>query len=356
MTVLIEKEIGYFLCHRRWSSSNNKAGIPKMILCKDLFEIDCPFLFDLQAQKIAKNWFNKEKDMGRPMKNLPKDELEIIEHVSEIVRSAKEAGYLRDSSNSCDYHENNKKAREFVKCFLSNKKALPYGKFSSTDQKILSLNGTNYLFFPNASAVVCNILSIDVSEFNDKFNLIVIDPPWVNKMVSRKRKRNESHGYDLMEIHEIQKLPVKDLLSENGLVALWCTNKAAFRSFALQKFFECWNVELVATWYWIKVTTSGELTTPIGKNKKPFEILLLGRNKNCVNYKPVPSHRIIVSIPAAIHSFKPPLDEVLKPYIQDEPRCLEMFSRSLIPNWTSIGLEAFQLQDIALYEPLEENK
>ena len=56
-----------------------------------------------------------------------------------------------------------------------------------------------------------------------------------------------------MEIHEIQKLPVKDLLSENGLVALWCTNKAAFRSFALQKFFECWNVELVATWYWIKV-------------------------------------------------------------------------------------------------------
>lgn len=44
--------------------------------------------------------------------------------------------------------------------------------------------------------------------------------------------------------------------------------------------------------------------------------------------------------------------EILIPYLSPMPKCLELFARYLLPNWTSYGLEALKFQHQFLYENL----
>lgn len=48
-------------------------------------------------------------------------------------------------------------------------------------------------------------------------------------------------------------LQIGDLLSVDGLVAVWCTNSQQQTKCLLEEVFPSWNVHYVATWYWIKV-------------------------------------------------------------------------------------------------------
>lgn len=45
--------------------------------------------------------------------------------------------------------------------------------------------------------------------------------------------------------------------------------------------------------------------------------------------------------------------EILAPYLPPSPKCLELFARYLLPNWTSFGLEALKFQHKFLYENLD---
>lgn len=48
--------------------------------------------------------------------------------------------------------------------------------------------------------------------------------------------------------------------------------------------------------------------------------------------------------------------EIMKEYLPNEPRCLEIFARYLLPGWTSWGLEILKFQHLSLYQILDENK
>jgi len=48
--------------------------------------------------------------------------------------------------------------------------------------------------------------------------------------------------------------------------------------------------------------------------------------------------------------------EIIKEYLPDEPKCLEIFARYLLPRWTSWGLEILKFQHLSLYEILNECK
>lgn len=48
--------------------------------------------------------------------------------------------------------------------------------------------------------------------------------------------------------------------------------------------------------------------------------------------------------------------EIIKEYLPDEPKCLEIFARYLLPGWTSWGLEILKFQHLSLYEILDEYK
>ncbi|CAG9795673.1 unnamed protein product [Diatraea saccharalis] len=183
--------------------------------------------------------------------------------------------------------------------------------------------------------------------------MVIADPPWWNKYIRRLKSANEKLSYSMMYNDDIANLPIKNLLSENCLVAVWCTNASSCIEAVKHLIFPSWGVEYVTTWYWLKITVDLE---PIcvfnsGCNKQPYERLMIGKVGQVNN---VPEERIIVSIPSALHSHKPPLLDLLTPYVNAEkPEVLELFARYLLPNTTSVGYEPLKWQHESLYEMVE---
>lgn len=88
-----------------------------------------------------------------------------------------------------------------------------------------------------------------------------MDPPWQNASVDRM-----SH-YGTMDLYDLFKIPVPDLLrtkcregteeeqqKHGGIVAVWVTNRAKVKKVVVEKLFPSWGLELVAHWYWLKVS------------------------------------------------------------------------------------------------------
>lgn len=238
----------------------------------------------------------------------------------------------------------------------------------------------------------------------EKYDLIVLDPPWQNKSVKRKKMYGSLKDEDLLDIS------MEDLAAPGCVVVVWVTNRMKHIKFVKGTLFPQWSVTCVAEWQWLKITKYGEMTHDINSDhKKPYEMILIGRyNEFKPSYKewtaPSPTNKtklerecykipgcdgksgitdlckegisngdnscesigttgnkkkelgsfpenyVIISVPCALHSNKPPLIEVLKRYLKDDPRCLELFARNLWPNWTSWGNEVLLHQHIDFYE------
>lgn len=156
---------------------------------------------------------------------------------------------------------------------------------------------------------------------------------------------------------ELAKIPIGKLLCSNGLVAIWCTNAPSHLHSIFNNIFPSWGVTYRAKWYWVKITQGGNTICNFNcaPGKQPYELLVLGSvlNGNEIN---IPDGRLLISVPSAVHSHKPPLTEVMKDYLPNEPKCLEIFARYLLPRWTSWGLEVLKFQHLSLYTILEETK
>lgn len=181
-----------------------------------------------------------------------------------------------------------------------------------------------------------------------QFDFILLDPPWGNRSVKRSGKyttvrhnSNPMHGLeDTLGKH----------IAPRGLIACWITNRASVRKCALEAF-KAWGVDLVEEWAWLKTTADGLPVTDIeGLWRKPYEILLLGREADSVEKEDgeitVESgvrKRVIIAVPD-VHSRKPCLKELIEPFMQSpaEYRALEIFARNLTAGWWSWGNEAIK--------------
>ncbi|XP_008394907.1 methyltransferase-like protein 4 [Poecilia reticulata] len=173
--------------------------------------------------------------------------------------------------------------------------------------------------------------------------------------------------YSSLPSSQLKRLPVPLLGSPGCLVVTWVTNRPSHLRFVRDELYPHWGVEVVAEWFWVKVTTSGEFVFPLDSpHKKPYEVLVLGRYRPANDHTsplqtanvPVEDKRLIVSVPSALHSQKPSLSEVLKLYVGAEAKCLELFARSLQPGWTSWGNEVLKFQHISYFdlEPADTSK
>ena len=102
-----------------------------------------------------------------------------------------------------------------------------------------------------------------------KFDLILMDPPWENKHVKRALKRRKieekvqtsdtqrrihNDGYEMLDNHTIgRSIPMNNILSENGLAVIYCTNSKRHQT-AIQEWLKKWNLVQVTKWYWLKVS------------------------------------------------------------------------------------------------------
>lgn len=110
----------------------------------------------------------------------------------------------------------------------------------------------------------------------------------------------------MMYHKDIANIPIKDLFSENSLIAVWCTNAPSNINAVKDILFPAWGVQYIATWFWLKVTIE---MTPVcefgtGLKKQPYERIIIGR---VGRIKDVPDNFVVVSVPSALHSHKPPL-------------------------------------------------
>ncbi|XP_073343957.1 N(6)-adenine-specific methyltransferase METTL4 [Pagrus major] len=217
---------------------------------------------------------------------------------------------------------------------------------------VVTLMGEEYVIPPDTGFLLSDFTRIQpLVHYGRTFDLIVMDPPWENKSVKRSRR------YSSLPSTQLKRLPIPLLASPNCLVVTWVTNRPSHLRFVRDELYPHWGVEVVAEWFWVKVTSCGQFVFPLDSDhKKPYEVLVLGRyrssaadNSTSTSEVPVEDQRLIVSVPSALHSQKPSLSDVLKPYVGAEPKCLELFARSLQPGWTSWGNEVLKFQHTSYF-------
>uniref|UniRef100_A0A3Q3VPC5 Uncharacterized protein n=1 Tax=Mola mola TaxID=94237 RepID=A0A3Q3VPC5_MOLML len=219
---------------------------------------------------------------------------------------------------------------------------------------VVTLLGEDYVIPPHTAFLLSDFTRIQpLVHYERRFDLIVMDPPWENKSVKRSRR------YSSLPSTQLKRLPIPLLASPNCLVVSWVTNRPSHLRFVRNELYPHWGVEVVAEWFWVKVTTSGQFVFPLDSpHKKPYEVLVLGRYRSSKDDTisssessgvPIEDRRLIVSVPSALHSQKPSLSEVLKPYIRAGAKCLELFARSLQPGWTSWGNEVLKFQHTSYF-------
>ncbi|TPX32291.1 hypothetical protein SmJEL517_g04582 [Synchytrium microbalum] len=187
---------------------------------------------------------------------------------------------------------------------------------------------------PNSTFLMSDLSYVDALVIGHKYNLIVIDFPWPNSSVHSK--------YDQLDRYDMFKLPVNDLIFPDGLVVFWMTNTPRHHEFVRNKVIRDWKLTLLAEWYWCKVTSAGEWVRDLDDvHRKPYEKIIIASTSTTQS---IPSPYAIFSVPSSHHSRKPSLEGVLKPYLPKEYRCLELFARNLLPNWTSWGNEVLKFQ------------
>jgi N6-adenosine-specific RNA methylase IME4 len=143
------------------------------------------------------------------------------------------------------------------------------------------------------------------------------------------------------------------LTEDQCLVGIWITNKPSIRDLVVGEngIFDCWGIEFVEEWIWLKTTVHGEPVTPLdGIWRKPYEMLLLGRRRQKNKHRPddrTPSldikRRVILGVPD-LHSRKPCLKILIEPMMvkPTDYRALEVFARHLVAGWWSWGDECIK--------------
>ncbi|CAK8690297.1 unnamed protein product [Clavelina lepadiformis] len=214
---------------------------------------------------------------------------------------------------------------------------------------MIKIDDSFYLLPPHSKAFSSDVSDLSAlikdCELFGKYNCIVLDPPWENKSVRR------GHKYRSLPFDKIASIPLHKLCASECLVVIWVTNKQKIMKWVRNVLFPRWNICYLAQWHWVKVTTNGIPVFPWESlHKKPYETIFLGHYL-CKNHQHSIKENVICSVPCMVHSHKPPLYEVIKNSLMEvaNPRCLEMFARSLSPSWSSWGNEVVKLQNISYF-------
>eukprot|EP00112_Aurelia_sp_Birch-Aquarium-sp1_P012801 Seg2698.1 transcript_id=Seg2698.1/GoldUCD/mRNA.D3Y31 product="Methyltransferase-like protein 4" protein_id=Seg2698.1/GoldUCD/D3Y31 len=406
--IIAECEAGWVFDHCKALSefvSGSSFGCPN-----DLFKIKQPYFQSAASVVESKTATGLEESSNKKKRKIlkqsacqdeadPNDyhaqvKLQIAKPVNELIEIARQQGHfmLSDDITKGDKGRSLSEQDLIDYCALVDL-AKSYFSARSMGEKIILKDGDttvpdivakivqNSMKFPliiealNAKYIIpsrSTFLLSDIDEINllldagKTYDLIVADPPWHNKSVKRSRR------YDSLSFYKIKSLPVPKLASNGALVIVWVTNKKKIINFVKEELFPSWNVELVADWHWVKLTTKGEYVFDLDSlHKKPYEPIIIGRfHKDKVTHleqtagdvpkgsnwqMDLPSHKVICSVPCTLHSRKPPLNEILLPFLPDDPECLELFARSLVPGWTSWGNEVLKYQNTVYFEKVEDD-
>ncbi|XP_057663277.1 N(6)-adenine-specific methyltransferase METTL4 [Diorhabda carinulata] len=344
MSIIYENEIGFYISHELYINKVcenvcTSCGNTYM-LNSNLFNINTPYKNSSKLQKRI-----KLKEERKEFEDLVIEQEDVKQKYVSFLPHIKE--YLKESSGD------NKMALEtadYINKTFENFRVVDVRGKNSGSAVIKEINSSKYLFPVNTEFYCKDICEINIYLKDRKFDVILLDPPWWNKYIRRKRKKS-TDSYKMIYNDDLKQLPIENLLSDDGLLVVWCTNSKQNSNALLTDLFPHWNVEFVSKWYWLKITKTGEpicnFSHPPGK--QPYEKIIFAKRKTNKTNFPVDG-KILVSIPSVLHSHKPPLMEILEKYLSKDSERLEIFARYLLPGWTSYGNEVLKLQNECLFK------
>lgn len=173
--------------------------------------------------------------------------------------------------------------------------------------KITSIGKCEFLIPPK-----CRFFNKRIEEISsflpttEKFDLIVMDPPWRSRYIKRLKKNCRKKSYNFMENHEIKNIPLEDYIHEASILAIWCTNSHNYT--ITNEILDKWNLKLFSIWKWVKIDACGDLFNSFDENKKPYEKIFIAvhRENNFLESRLEKDLNIFCQ-PSSIHSHKPAL-------------------------------------------------
>lgn len=169
------------------------------------------------------------------------------------------------------------------------------------------------------------------------YEIILADPPWEYKTWSDKGKgRSAEQHYNVMSLHDIKALPVKDIAAPDCALFMWCINSLLPEALDVIKSWD-FTYKTVAFVY-VKKNKSGGLFTGMGYySRQNIELCLLAtRGKPKRESRSV--HQVILA-PRLKHSQKP--TEIHKRIVElmGNKRRIELFAREKVDGWNCLGYE-----------------
>jgi N6-adenosine-specific RNA methylase IME4 len=181
-----------------------------------------------------------------------------------------------------------------------------------------------------------------------RYSLLVIDPPWENASV-----RRGGGGYNSLPAGELCKLPVRELMDNQGVCFLWVTNRPRIQTFLSEVLLQRWGLKHVRVWYWIK-TARGKPVIPLDcLHRHCYEPLLvlapISQDPAELAYLPEDGFALFSEVRE--HSRKPYLGTLISelfprfdPQRMDPHDQIELFAREMHEGWTSWGNEVLKFQ------------
>ncbi|KAF6842161.1 MT-a70 family protein [Colletotrichum plurivorum] len=202
-------------------------------------------------------------------------------------------------------------------------------------------------FIPEGSAYLCGSIADTREAFITTapvFDLMIMDPPWPNKSAKRKTG-GYSTVYGLKETRRLlEQIPVAAHLAEDGIVAVWVTNRPSLVDLLTSPngVLAAWGLEVVAEWIWIKITSQGEPIFDTGSSwRKPWERLIIARRRGSARKIP---QRVLAAVPD-VHSRKPNLRCLFEDLLPRGFVGLEVFARNLTAGWWAWGNQVLRFQE-----------
>ncbi|KAE8146316.1 MT-A70-domain-containing protein [Aspergillus avenaceus] len=197
---------------------------------------------------------------------------------------------------------------------------------------------------------------------DQKFDLVLLDPPWTNRSV-RRSGHYQTQSYSesdtlTQQIRDILRMHLDDSKPSPSIAAIWITNSAKARRMAYDAIHGA-GLSVCEEWVWVKTTTHGDPIMPLdGLWRKPYEVLILGMRKGTRRETGSSDNgsitrRVIAAVPD-VHSRKPNLREIFENIFFSESSgsarsesytgysALEVFARNLTAGWWALGNEAWK--------------
>lgn len=365
---------------------HDRQGVDGYLLSDKLFKISSPFYMDTERwpERDSKSVQGHIRRIRKKKRNVYEEQLDgwYLGILKDFVEQLQHRGHLDEA----DEGRVNTEAKEMANLIeLSNcidmqrecQHANPTNQVVIFNGHLIPKKCSYFVGHVNAGMYkLLQYLDSSTTCLVEARFTAILDPPWSeNKSVKRKRCYPTDCDNELISsgklLKRILEIVYGQQIAKYGIgdvrIMVWTTQKML--KFSVEQLIPAIGGRLVKRFLWHKVTTCGKSA----KVRGAPEYLLEAKFTGLSNYDQNSSitDGILVSIPSAIHSHKPPIVSLSFEHSKSkspgdlgvEDSCdtkstndilcplqgLELYARYLRTGFHSIGFEVLKLQDEALY-------